>query len=73
MPHDLTVRDAEFVRAAVDATHGMMLALRAGDNPGLIGHLNLLLAALITHRDACAERPSDEPLRRAVRRMSGTG
>jgi len=69
MPHDLTVRDAEFVRAAVDATHGMMLALRAGDNPGLIGHLNLLLTALIAHRDAAAGRADDAALARAIARL----
>ena len=69
MPHDLTARDAEFVRSAVDAIHGMMLALRSGDNPALIGHLNLLLSALIEHRDAAAERPGDRELVRAIARL----
>jgi len=44
----------------------MLLAVHRGDNLALAGALALMVEAAVQHRDAMTERPSDEPLQRAV-------
>ena len=46
------------------------MAVQQGDRLRLISELNLLLTAIIEHNTTLTERPGDEPLRRAVGRLS---
>jgi len=67
MPPD--PRDAELIVAVTEAVCGLVRAVHGNDNPGVVGHLALLVTAVVEHRNALAERVSDGPLRAAVRRL----
>lgn len=66
-PHDL--RDDALIERTVAAVRNLLLAVHRSDAKQVIAAVNELLAAALDHRDACAERVSDEPLRRAIGRL----
>jgi len=68
MPDD--PRAQQFVEDVVSTVEGLYVAIASGAPPlEVVGHLALLVNTMIEHRDALTERPSDEPLRRAVQRL----
>ena len=59
-------RQDEFVAAAVASIRGLVLAHVRVDHPAIAAEVGRLLGACARYTSALAERPGDEPLRRAV-------
>jgi hypothetical protein len=62
-------RRSNAVAAATSALVGMIAAVHRDDAESATAELGRLLTAIIDHKKAMSERPSDEPLRRVLARL----
>ena len=67
MSHD--PRDAECAERIVAAVIGLIRAVHEGQPKRIFGQIETLLTVIIERKAILAERPSDEALRRAIRRL----
>jgi hypothetical protein len=63
----------ELVATAASVIAGMILAHRQGDTEAIAAEIGRLLSAVAVYANTPVERASDEPLRRAVARLSVNG
>jgi hypothetical protein len=61
--------EEELTEAVVSTLHGLLLATRTGDRSAVAAQVAELLKAISKYNAAVAERPGDDPLRRAIERL----